>query len=169
MTNDRFIYSSPTGNILIEATESGICSLTFTNEISCAENTDNPFIMSAISWLDIYFSKQQPDFLPALDLKGTAFQKQVWRHLSRIPYGSTETYGQLAHDIALEKGIKRMSAQAVGQAAGANPICIMIPCHRLIAANGKLGGYTGGLEHKIFLLELEGVIFRKSSLEKQSS
>ena len=86
---------------------------------------------------------------------GTPFQQDVWNRLRNIPYGCTVTYGQLAAQIAADRGVARMSAQAVGQAVGANPISIIIPCHRVIGADGKLIGYAGGVSRKEYLLELE--------------
>lgn len=87
---------------------------------------------------------------------GTPFAERVWQLLLEIPYGKTTTYGEIAKQIATEREISQMSAQAVGNAVGSNPISIIIPCHRVIGASGNLVGYTGGLEKKIFLLKLEG-------------
>ena len=109
-------------------------------------------------WLDIYFSGKEPDFTPALapDIR-TEFCARVSEIMKEISYGKTVTYGEIAKRIAEEKGIKRMSAQAVGGAVGANPVCIIIPCHRVLGVNGKLTGYGGGIKNKIGLLKLEGV------------
>ncbi|HJV66000.1 MAG TPA: methylated-DNA--[protein]-cysteine S-methyltransferase [Geomonas sp.] len=91
-----------------------------------------------------------------LDPKGTDFQKAVWEVLLRIPVGTTVTYGDIARQIAAQRGRPSMSAQAVGSAVGHNPISILIPCHRVLGCNGKLTGYAGGLDRKEALLRLEG-------------
>ena len=100
-------------------------------------------------WLSLYFEGKIPDFLPPLNPKGTEFQKQVWEALLQIPYGETNTYGALAKKLGCK------SAQAVGGAVGRNPISVLIPCHRVVGAGGKLTGYAGGVEKKEFLLQLE--------------
>lgn len=108
-------------------------------------------------WLDRYFAGEAPtpDQLP-LKPTGTEFQQEVWKILSKIPYASTVTYGQIAKEIAATMGKKKMSAQAVGNAVGRNPISIIIPCHRVIGSNGDLTGYDGGISRKIWLLRHEG-------------
>lgn len=107
-------------------------------------------------WLNAYFDGKCPDIhsIPLLPA-GTAFQKEVWNRLCRIPYGSTVTYGEIAAEIAEIRKIKKMSAQAVGQGVGANPISIVIPCHRVVGANGALTGYAGGVDVKSWLLNHE--------------
>ncbi len=113
----------------------------------------------AIDWLRRYFQGERPD-LGELRLapRGSDFQKQVWRLLCGIPYGSTVSYGELARQIAAQRGIRAMSAQAVGGAVGHNPIGIIIPCHRVIGSDGSLTGYAGGLDKKLWLLRHEGAI-----------
>ena len=106
-------------------------------------------------WLHLYFSGTAPAFLPDLAPAGTPFQQDIWEILCSIPYGETRTYGQIAELYAQKHGILRMSAQAVGGAVGHNPISILIPCHRVVGADGSLTGYAGGLFRKTFLLELE--------------
>ena len=109
-------------------------------------------------WLDIYFGGKNPDFLPSLSPGiRTEFCARVSEIMKEILYGKTTTYGEIAKRIAEEKGIKRMSAQAVGGAVGLNPVCIIIPCHRVLGAKGKLTGYGGGIKNKIGLLRLEGI------------
>ena len=110
----------------------------------------------AQEWLERYFSgeKPSPEELP-LRPEGTDFRQMVWRELLHIPYGQVTTYGSLAKAVARKMGRETMSAQAVGQAVGHNPISIIIPCHRVVGANGSLTGYAGGLDRKIRLLELE--------------
>ena len=107
-------------------------------------------------WLDLYFSGNEPDFMPPLKMQGTDFRQAVWKILLDIPYGKTMTYGEIAARLARERGLKAMSAQAVGGAVGHNPISIIVPCHRVIGAAGKMVGYGGGLDRKIALLEMEG-------------
>ena len=106
-------------------------------------------------WLDIYFSGKEPDFTPKILITGTPFRKSVAEIMLTIPYGKTMTYGEIANVIAKEKGIAKMSAQAVGGAVGHNSISIIIPCHRVVGTNGSLTGYAGGLDKKIQLLKLE--------------
>ena len=107
------------------------------------------------SWLDIYFSGNNPSFLPLLRPSGTPFQLEVWRLLKTIPYGQVDTYGHLAKILAAKRLSQKMSARAVGQAVGANPISIIIPCHRVIGSQHNLTGYAGGLDIKRQLLALE--------------
>lgn len=107
-------------------------------------------------WLDIYFSGVNPDFdiEYKMDYK-SYFQKEVLDILGNVKYGETISYGDIAKIIANKRGIKKMSAQAVGTALGSNPLCIIIPCHRVIGSNGNIGGYSGGINNKIALLKLE--------------
>lgn len=91
-----------------------------------------------------------------LHFVGTDFQNEVWEILYAIPYGQTMTYGEIAQFLAEKRGVKRMSAQAVGGAVGRNEISIIVPCHRVVGTNGSLTGYAGGIEKKIALLKLEG-------------
>lgn len=114
---------------------------------------ETPVLHKAGIWLDGYFAGKNPDgsMLPLLP-KGTEFQKKVWRKLREIPYGETSTYGELAKLLG-------SSARAVGSAVGCNPVSIIIPCHRVLGADGNLVGYAGGLENKKKLLQLEGIRF----------
>ena len=93
--------------------------------------------------------------MPALHPVGTEFQSAVWEILRRIPYGRTITYGEIAGQLAAQRDVKKMSAQAVGGAVGHNKISIIIPCHRVVGSNGSLTGYAGGIDKKIALLKLE--------------
>ena len=109
-------------------------------------------------WLDGYFAGAVPDWLPPMRLDGaTPFRRLVSEEMKRLPFGTVVTYGDIAKWIAAKLGKVRMSAQAVGGAVGWNPICIIIPCHRVIGAAGRLTGYGGGLKNKIALLKHEGV------------
>ena len=105
-------------------------------------------------WLDLYFSGDKPDFTPPLRPEGSPFRMAVWELLLEIPYGHTVSYGQLAAQLA-EKSGRFVSARAVGGAVGHNPISLIVPCHRVIGADGSLTGYAGGLDRKRRLLALE--------------
>ena len=152
-------YESPIGQILLTADEQGLTSLLLQGEPwPLAQNHSEsitPAIKDAVRWLDTYFSGNIPDFTPPLHLTGSPFQMEVWELLLKIPYGETTTYGDLAKQIAQQRGISRMSAQAVGGAVGNNPVSIIVPCHRVVGANGNLTGYASGLDNKIALLKQE--------------
>jgi methylated-DNA-[protein]-cysteine S-methyltransferase len=122
------------------------------------EKNDLPILSAARKWLDRYFSGEKPS-IPELPLApiGGKFRQEVWRLLCEIPYGEVTTYGEIAKKIAAKMNKKNMSAQAIGGAVGHNPISIIIPCHRVVGANGSLTGYGGGIGRKIKLLKLEGV------------
>lgn len=125
---------------------------------------NDPVLKRTAQWLEDYFSKKQPDTasIPLLP-SGTPFQMLVWEQIRMIPYGKSVTYGQIAKTVAAKLGKEKMSAQAVGGAVGANPIPIIVPCHRVLGADTRLTGFTGGIEKKILLLELEGVPYKKLS------
>lgn len=115
-------------------------------------------LVKAKKWLDRYFNLEKPciNELPLAPIGGE-FRQRVWKILCEIPYGEVSTYGDIARKIAKDTGKKSMSAQAVGNAVGHNPISIIIPCHRVIGTNGDLVGYAGGLDKKMKLLEIEKV------------
>ena len=150
-------YISPLGPIVIESDGKAITSLRFCCEKASAVPKEAPkeavptppIIAETIQWLDDYFASKRPCNVPRLNPQGTTFQKRVWQALFTIPYGETLSYGEIAQMVDCR------SAQAVGQAVGANPIALIIPCHRVIAAHGKKGGYEYGIEIKKRLLELE--------------
>ena len=155
-------YDSPLGGILLAADESGLTGLWFDGGRYFAEGLpaaqlrqETPVLAEAKRWLDIYFTGREPDFLPPLHPAGSLFQQAVWALLLQIPYGQTVTYGQLAARLAAERGVVRMSAQAVGGAVGRNRISLIIPCHRVLGADGSLTGYAGGLDRKARLLAWE--------------
>ncbi|MDO5401457.1 MAG: methylated-DNA--[protein]-cysteine S-methyltransferase [Eubacteriales bacterium] len=157
-------YQSPVGEILLAADEIGLTGLWFEGEKFYALSLDPvhtrkevPVFSEAKRWLDIYFSGREPDFMPPLHMIGSPFQMEVWALLQKIPYGQTTTYGELAGQIAGQRGLRRMSAQAVGGAVGHNELSILVPCHRVVGASGSLTGYAGGVNKKHFLLTLEGV------------
>ena len=110
-------------------------------------------------WLETYFSGMKPGPCPPLRVAGSDFQNLVWDALRAVPYGQTTTYGEIAMRIARITGVACVSARAVGGAAARNPIALMIPCHRVLSADGKLTGYVGGLERKQLLLQLEKAHF----------
>jgi len=156
-------YQSPLGEILLAADDAGLTGLWFEHEKYYALHLDpehmqkkTPAIQQTRAWLDLYFAGKEPDFLPPIHMLGTPFQKDVWHLLLQIPYGQTATYGAIAKHLAAQRGLARMSAQAVGGAVGHNEISIIIPCHRVVGKNGSLTGYAGGLDKKIYLLKLEG-------------
>ena len=155
-------YKSPLGNITLASEGNYLTGLWFDGQkydkstISKEyEEKDLPIFAETKRWLDIYFSGNEPDFTPPIRIKATEFRKKVWKILLTIPYGKTMSYGEIAKEIARQQGNMGMSAQAVGGAVGHNPISIIIPCHRVIGANGNLTGYAGGIEKKIELLSLE--------------
>ena len=109
-------------------------------------------------WLDIYFNGENPTFIPKYKINNlTDFRKEVIDIINTIEYGKLLTYGDISKIIAKNRKIKKMASQAVGGAVGSNPICIIIPCHRVVGKNGKLTGYGGGINNKIELLKLEGI------------
>ena len=172
-------YDSPLGGILLAADGIGLRGLWFDGQKYLARDLpaerigqDTPALAEARRWLDIYFAGSQPDFLPPLHTVGTAFRQSVWEILLQIPYGQTTTYGAIARQLAAKQGIPKMSAQAVGGAIGDNKIAIVIPCHRVIGANGSLTGYAGGTNRKAALLELEhtdmtGLFLPKKGLARE--
>ena len=155
---------SPLGRLLLAGDEQGLTGLWFTEgsrytglglkKEACPRETD--CFEQTKEWLELYFSGRDPGFLPPIHLTGSDFRRRVGELLCEIPYGETVTYGWLARRLAEERGLERMSAQAVGGAIGHNPICILVPCHRVVGANGSLTGYGGGILRKRALLELEG-------------
>ena len=155
-------YRSPIGNMLLAADETGLTGLWFEGQKYFALHLDKeheekeiPLFEKVKEWLDIYFSGKAPGFTVPLHFTGTDFQNEVWEILCAIPYGRTMTYGEIAKQVASKKGLPRMSAQAVGGAVGHNGISILVPCHRVVGANGSLTGYAGGIDKKIKLLQLE--------------
>ena len=133
-----------------------LIKLTFVQDDLDVPIKDLPIFDKTKRWLDIYFSGVNTDFEIEykIDYK-SSFQKEVLDILDDVKYGETVSYGDIAKMIATKRGIKKMSAQAVGTVLGSNPLCIIIPCHRVIGSNGKIGGYSGGINNKIMLLRLE--------------
>ena len=156
-------YDSPLGRILLAADERGLTGLWFEGQKYFArtlptecEERETPALADAAHWLDVYFSGHEPDFTPPLHPAGTPFQRTVWALLGQIPYGETTTYGALAQTLATRVGLASMSAQAVGGAVGHNPVSIIVPCHRVVGADGSLTGYAGALSGKSCFCALKG-------------
>lgn len=157
-------YQSPIGDILLAADDIGLTGLWFEGQKYFAlyldkehEEKEIPVLKRTKDWLDIYFAGKEPDFSVPIHFTGTDFQNEVWEILCSIPYGQTMTYGEIGKKIAAKRGLKSMSAQAVGGAVGHNGISVIVPCHRVVGANGSLTGYAGGIDKKIKLLQLEKV------------
>lgn len=156
-------YHSPLGEITLASDGEYLTGLwfeknrffgeTLSKEITAKD--DLPVFEQTDRWLDMYFSGKEPDFTPPLFVRGSDFRRRVCGIMLEIPYGHTRTYRDIAAQIASERGMTRMSAQAVGGAVGHNPISVIIPCHRVVGTNGNLTGYGGGIERKVKLLELE--------------
>ena len=169
-------YESPLGGILLAADDTGLTGLWFEGQKYFARTLDavhqeqeNAVLSEASRWLDVYFGGQEPDFTPPLHPAGSAFQQEVWALLRQIPYGETTTYRALAEVVARKRGLRQMSAQAVGGAVGHNPISIIVPCHRVVGSDGSLTGYAGGLERKVQLLRLEGVDMSRLYVPKKGT
>ena len=160
--------ASPLGEITLRSDGEALTGLWFADDkhygakdIAGAALADLDIFTQAEAWLGEYFAGRKPKVSVPLKLQGSEFQMQVWRLLQDIPYGRLVTYGDIAKKIAAQKGMARMSAQAVGGAVGHNPLCIIVPCHRVVGANGSLTGYGGGMWRKVRLLELEKVAMSK--------
>lgn len=125
------------------------------HDVNC-EDINLPIFKSTSKWLDIYFSGKIPNFTPKYKIENLSlFRSQVIDIMNSIPFGSTISYNDIAKIIATNRKQNKMSAQAVGGAVGWNPICIIIPCHRVVGSNGNLTGYSGGIKNKIALLAHE--------------
>lgn len=161
--------TSPVGNMLLASDGQALTGLWLegqkyfaaTLEKDIVEQADLSVFQQTAAWLDAYFRKAPLPALPPLAPKGSAFRQAVWKLLLEIPYGQTTTYGELARRLR-ESGIPA-APQAVGGAVGHNPISVLIPCHRVLGADGRLTGYAGGIEKKCFLLELEGALASNKS------
>lgn len=157
-------YVSPLGRIILESDGKFLTGLWFADSKDASkfsqdfEQKNLAIFEKTKLWLDIYFTGKQPKFTPKYKLKNISpFAQIVTQIMNKIPFGCTVTYGEIARQIATTQGKQKMSAQAVGGAVGSNPICIIIPCHRVVGAKGNLTGYGGGLDNKIGLLKLENV------------
>ena len=167
-------YKSPLGDVLLAADEIGLTGLWFEGQNYFADTLPDEHIQQETEiltetkkWLDMYFAGEEPKFTPHLHPAGSEFRQAVWKILLQVPYGQTISYGEIARKMAEMKKISHMSAQAVGGAVGHNEIAIIIPCHRVVGANGNLTGYAGGIDKKISLLELEHADMRRLFLPQK--
>ncbi|MCS7283279.1 MAG: methylated-DNA--[protein]-cysteine S-methyltransferase [Anaerolineae bacterium] len=160
------VMETPIGPLWLISTPTGLCRIGLPGESRAAQEAwlarcvgpetmeENPEALApAVTQLREYFSRLRRRFDLPLDLRGTPFQRRVWEELLSVPYGQTISYGELARRIGKPEAVR-----AVGQAVGANPVPIIVPCHRVIGADGSLVGYGGGLEVKAALLRLEGAL-----------
>ena len=154
--------TSPIGGITLASDGEVLTGLWFEgqkyypqNLVAESSEVKLPVFTETVKWLDIYFGGKEPSFTPPISLHTTPFRKVVYDILLTIPYGQTMTYGEIARILADQQGAEHMSAQAVGSAVGHNPISIIIPCHRVVGADGSLTGYAGGLDKKKALLKLD--------------
>ncbi|MCG3745616.1 methylated-DNA--[protein]-cysteine S-methyltransferase [Vibrio cincinnatiensis] len=148
-------YYSPLGKMILQSDLEGLTGVWFTTETTMpselGEYTEScSILVQTINQLNEYFSGERRDFNLPLSAKGSEFQQKTWRTLRSIPYGETWSYAQLAQVMGNPK-----AARAVGSANSKNPISIIVPCHRVVGKNGALTGYSGGIERKNYLLELE--------------
>lgn len=157
-------YTTPEGfsNMIMNSDGKNLTGLWFENSKDSSfhktkcEEKDLEIFRETKKWLDIYFSGRNPDFIPRYKIENlTPFRQEVIDIMNSIGFGETLTYNDIAKMIAKKRGLKKMSAQAVGGAVGWNPICIIIPCHRVVGTNGNLTGYSGGIENKVSLLTHE--------------
>ena len=171
-------HTTPLGRVMLAAKGDALTGLwmegqkyfaaTLKGEVR--EQDDFPVFIQAKGWLDRYFAGEKPRIGELrLEPAGSGFRKAVWEALCRIPYGEVVTYGELAQKRAVLHNRERMSAQAVGGAVGHNAISIIIPCHRVVGANGSLTGYAGGIDKKIKLLTHEGAYSKSFFVPKKST
>ena len=160
----KYRYQTPKGfsNMIMNSNGESLTGLWFEDSrdsskhmLNCEEK-DLEIFGETIKWLDIYFSGKVPDFTPKYKIENlTPFRQEVINIMNSIEFGKTLTYNDISKIIAKNRGINKMSSQAVGGAVGSNPICIIIPCHRVVGANGNLTGYGGGIRNKFALLTHE--------------
>lgn len=148
------------GRLLVRCDGCGISEIRLLREgEEMPEEMDSLLLSSAQMQLCSYFSGERKNFDLSLSLKGTAFERAVWKQLRAIPYGETRTYAQIAAQLGRPK-----AARAVGAACGRNPVLIVVPCHRVIGSTGRLTGFAAGLEAKRMLLALEGNEIKKDRI-----
>ena len=151
-------YQSPLGPLELVASDEGLVAVLWPDDPpdrvrlgdDLLESPDHPVLAKAADQLDEYFEGKRKDFDLPLDLRGTEFQVAAWQSLAQIPYGETATYGEQAASLGRPKAVR-----AIGAANGRNPVSIILPCHRVVGANGSLTGFAAGLDAKRFLLDLE--------------
>ncbi len=162
------VIDTPIGPLTALATARGIAGLWFDDQthhpgaLDAPIDANNPHIVAIKRWLDAYWAGRDPSPREVpLDLHGSTFQRAVWRALLVIPFGRTKSYGEIAAQVgggAVPRENRATAPRAVGAAVGRNPVSILVPCHRVIGANGSLTGYAGGLPRKEKLLQHEGVL-----------
>lgn len=174
----KYYYETPDNfdDILMSSDGEYLTGLWFVGSSDSSKHNTNleeknlPIFRETIKWLNIYFSGKNPNFTPKYKINNlTQFREEVIDIMNTIPYGETITYNDISKTIAEKKNIKRMSSQAVGGAVGWNPICIIIPCHRVVGTNGSLTGYGGGIKNKIELLKLENNDMSKYFIPKKGT
>lgn len=160
----KYIYKTPKefSNIIMNSDGENLtglwfeCSRDTSKHVVECEEKDLKIFRDTSKWLDIYFSGKNPDFTPKYKIENmTPFRKEVIDIMNTISFGKTLTYSDISKIIAKNRGLEKMSSQAAGGAVGWNPICIIIPCHRVVGKSGSLTGYGGGIKNKIALLEHE--------------
>ena len=161
-------YHGPLGTYILGSSQRGVVCLKAEDNVPILAarwakegiqiQADNGYNLKLVAELDAYFAGELRQFSVTLDLRGTDFQLQVWELLQSIPYGETRSYGQIASMLG-----RPSASRAVGHANGSNPVAIIVPCHRVIGADGTLVGYGGGLDRKQALLDLEAKVLRDSS------
>lgn len=164
-------YDSPVGELLFCSDSKGVAALWFAGRDKSYDDfaRNGRFAAgghnaAAKTWLDEYFSGHNPGFIPPLSLHGSGFSIKIWEMLLDIQFGKLTTYGELARMYAAKEGLAHMSAQAIGGAVGRNPVCIIIPCHRVVGAGNCLIGYREGLDRKAALLSFEGIDVSRFSM-----
>lgn len=160
VTRFSYSYSSSLGGITLLSDGENITDLYFSDmlreDTTRATPKSLPVFEQAREWLNIYFSGKKPGFTPPLKIEGSEFHRSICGTILAIPFGHVMTYSEIARVNAERRKIPGMSPQAVGRVAANNKILIMIPCHRVLGSNGNLTGYSGGIQRKLKLLELEG-------------
>ncbi len=154
-------YDSPLGEIIIASDGRFLTGLWFSGQkyemagLNDYKVQDLDIFKEVKVWLDEYFSGSFPGFVPSIKSRGTSFQQDVWKELLSIDVGETKTYGDIAKNLAKKRTSGKMSARAVGSAVGKNKISLIIPCHRVVGFDGRITGYAGGVDRKIWLLDHE--------------
>ncbi len=158
-------YESPVGVLTLVGTKSHLVALQFPGRLATAPQGDPAALAPAIAQLDEYFAGDRRSFELDIHLKGTEFQQRVWAALREIPYGETTSYGVIARRLSEESG-ESFDPRGVGGAVGSTPVPIIVPCHRVVGADGSLTGYGGGLPRKRALLDFEGTGGNTAALDK---